>query len=62
MSYNELMNMHWMAVLMAVVGWLCASARKYPDTDTILTVKCLLPLVIDLEGLEHLSLLLSTGE
>lgn len=40
-------------MLMAVVGWLCVSAGKRPDTDTILTIKCLLPLIIDLEGLER---------
>jgi hypothetical protein len=49
-----------MTVLMAVVEWLCASAGKHPDT--ILIVKCLVLLIIDLEELEHLSLELSTGE
>jgi hypothetical protein len=51
-----------MALQMAMFGGLTASARKRSHTDAIQTIKHLQPLIVDLEGLETTSTLLSIGE
>jgi hypothetical protein len=48
-----------MAVHIAMVAGLHASAKKCSHTNSIQTIKYLLPFIVDLEGLEYLSLLLS---
>jgi hypothetical protein len=47
---------------MAILGGLRASARKRLYNGAIQSIKHLLPLSIDLEGLKYLSLLLSVGK
>jgi hypothetical protein len=57
---NWLKCILYMAVQMTIVGRL--RARKRSHTDAIETTRHLLLLIIDLEGLEHLSLLASFWE
>jgi hypothetical protein len=51
-----------MTVRMTMGGELRACTWNCSHTEAIQTIKHLLPLIIDSEGLEHLSLLLSTRE